>query len=79
MDPVRYVIARRLGDFDEYMQEDGNFGPLTDHQRFRDSRPRRDVTRVFLEEVQAKAVVKAYENKHPTVSLFVKLEIKRIP
>jgi hypothetical protein len=74
---ARYVIARRLGDFDEYLQDDGNFGPLTDHQGT--GRFRRDTTRVFLQEVEAKAVVRAYENKHPTVSLFVKLEIKRIP
>ena len=27
--PIRYVIVRRVGDFDEYLQEDGNFGNLT--------------------------------------------------
>lgn len=76
---VRYVVVRRLGDFDEYLQEDGGFGPLTDHQAGRDARSHRDVTRVFGEEVQAKAVVKAWENKHPTVSLFTALAVRRLP
>ena len=74
---ARYVIVRRLGDYDEYLQDDGNFGPLTDHQKERISRG--DLTRVFHEHVHAQAVVKAYENKHPTVSLFVNLEIRRLP
>lgn len=79
MDVVRYVIVRRLpgADFDEYLQADGDFGPLTDHGR--KSELRRDVTRTFPEHVQALAAVKAYENKHPTTSTFLALEIRRLP
>lgn len=74
---ARYVIVRRLGDFDEYLQGDGNFGPLTDYQGI--GRYRHDTTRIFFEEVDAKAVVKAHEQKHPKTSLNVPLAVRRIP
>lgn len=77
-DGVRYIIARRIGDHDEFLQEDGDFGPLAGVSRGLMPSGRRDVTRVFTERSYAEAVVKAYENKHPTVSLIVSLEIRSL-
>jgi hypothetical protein len=78
-DTVRYIVARRVGDFHEYLQDDGNFGPLADHQARDLFRTRNDMTRVFFERSYAEAFVKAWERKHPTVAHFTTLEIWRLP
>jgi hypothetical protein len=72
---VKYVVFRRLPDFDEYLQEDGDFGPLVVHQ----DRGRRDVTRVFVTSEHAEHFVRSWERKHPTVAVVVPLEVRRLP
>lgn len=85
MSIIRYVIRRRVGGagdakaFDEFLQDDGDFGPLTDHQLGDRYRNRRDMTRIFPEEVHAQAFIKAWEHRHPATASFMKLEIKRLP
>jgi hypothetical protein len=79
--PIRYVIVRRVGDFDEYLQDDGNFGPLADYQSRDYGRImwRRDVTRVFFERDHAELFRSNWSLKHPTTAEVVPLEIRRLP
>lgn len=76
---IRYVIVRRVGDFDEYLQDDGNFGPLTDHQALRLFRVRLDVTRIFFDRDDAGLARKKWMDVHPFTSEAVPLEIWRLP
>jgi hypothetical protein len=77
--PIRYVIRRRVGDFDEYLQEDGMFGNLTDHSNGRNYNKRRDVTRVFNEREHAELFREKWSRNHPMTSEAVPLEIWRLP
>ena len=78
--PIRYVIVRRVGDFDEYLQEDGNFGNLTDHvSPDHVARYRGGVTRVFYDREHAASTKFSLMSKYPTTTEFVSLEIWRLP
>jgi len=75
-DNVSYVIARRVGDFDEYLQRDGDFGPLVVETSYT---VRTNVTRHFQDQEHAEAVLRAWERRYPTVAPLVPLEVRRVP
>jgi hypothetical protein len=74
---VRYAVSRRVGDRDEYLRSDGNFGPLSDFKV--DEHRASENTRFFVEEEHAREFVETYERKYPTIAVFVPLEVRRIP
>jgi hypothetical protein len=83
-DSIKFVVKRRVGDHDEYLQDDDDFGenacfgPLTvSNGNVQTLRNR--LTRVFHERSYAEDFVRKYERRYPTATYFVSLEIERLP
>ena len=78
--PIRYVIVRRVGNFNEYLQDDGNFGNLTDHALpYHVVSYRGNATRVFYDREHAALTKFSLTSKYPTTTELVSLEIWRLP